>query len=389
MAGRRGRPAQDYSQADRLIKIVELLNAGKPVTVPALIEQFGVSRRTINRDLIVLHRRGKVRPGQYGADGHKAWLSGGTPEGESLKLTHQELVTLHFVRSHFAWLGETALAESLEKVFEKLGQALGKLSLRGKAARLHRSAWERKLYAVAPAAKPVDDEQSDVLDDIISALVKDDELKITYQKIDAPAQKGLRVRPLSLVADHGGLYMVAESAVGEPVRKVYALERIKEAKWLSKSGFVYPDDYDPAAYFATAFRVDVRNDPQHIELLFDAKAAPYVRARSWHATQEVELFDDGRLLLALDCDITPELVRWLSEWGPSLRVLAPASLAATLKVQAAETAALYDTPVPELPGAAKRAKRAAKREAKAAEAAARAAAAPGELHRREGTAEGT
>ena len=46
-----GRPKAEYSQAMRLLRMHDLLHHRQYVTIPQLMEQFSVDRRTIQRDV--------------------------------------------------------------------------------------------------------------------------------------------------------------------------------------------------------------------------------------------------------------------------------------------------------------------------------------------------
>ena len=61
---------------------------------------------------------------------------------------------------------------------------------------------------------------------------------------------------------------------------------------------------------------------EQVEIEFDARVAPYVRARVWHPSQQIEDARDGRRIS--DVERVPRLGRsWILSWGPFARVVSP------------------------------------------------------------------
>jgi proteasome accessory factor B len=59
--------------------------------------------------------------------------------------------------------------------------------------------------------------------------------------------------------------------------------------------------------------------------------APYVRARVWHASQQLRDEQDGRLLLTMNVCHDWALRSWILGWGPFARVVSPAPLASAIR----------------------------------------------------------
>ena len=67
--------------------------------------------------------------------------------------------------------------------------------------------------------------------------------------------------------------------------------------------------------------------PERIELEFDARLAPYVRGRIWHASQLLTEEDDGRVIMTLDVSNDWALRSWILGFGAAVRVTCPKALA--------------------------------------------------------------
>ena len=70
---------------------------------------------------------------------------------------------------------------------------------------------------------------------------------------------------------------------------------------------------------------------QRVEIEFSADVAPYVRARVWHASQDVRDNGDGGVHVTMDVCHDWALRSWILSWGPFARVVAPAALARTIR----------------------------------------------------------
>jgi predicted DNA-binding transcriptional regulator YafY len=68
-----------------------------------------------------------------------------------------------------------------------------------------------------------------------------------------------------------------------------------------------------------------------VEIQFDARVAPYVRARVWHPSQRLAEDAGGDLNLSMDVCHDWALRSWILSWGPLAKVVAPASLARQIR----------------------------------------------------------
>lgn len=63
-----GRPAVQYSQALRLLKIVEMLQHRRHLTIPQLMAEFDINRRTVQRDIAALTEVYAIEEGERTPD---------------------------------------------------------------------------------------------------------------------------------------------------------------------------------------------------------------------------------------------------------------------------------------------------------------------------------
>jgi predicted DNA-binding transcriptional regulator YafY len=147
-----------------------------------------------------------------------------------------------------------------------------------------------------------------------------------------------RVQPYRLALAHGGVYLVGWVPAYDAFR-TFAIERIERLS-ITEQTFRRTRDL-PADPFGGSMGV-FWGPPEHIELAFAARVAPYIRGRLWHASQQIEERPDGGLTLALDVSNDWALRSWVMGFGADVRVVRPAALAEAVRDEhrrAAEAAA--------------------------------------------------
>jgi len=96
----------------------------------------------------------------------------------------------------------------------------------------------------------------------------------------------------------------------------------------------------PDAAFAHSIGIN-DGPPEHIEIAFEPRIAPYVRARQWHASQTHADRTDGGVVLSLDVCNDWALRSWILSFGPLAHVLKPSALAAQIKDEIDRASARY------------------------------------------------
>jgi predicted DNA-binding transcriptional regulator YafY len=145
------------------------------------------------------------------------------------------------------------------------------------------------------------------------------------------AETDRRVDPYHLTFFNGGLYLVGYCHLRREVR-IFAVERIRAATAL-RDAFTKPVDFDAEAYLRGAWGI-VRGDLVAVRVVFSRRAAPHIRGRLWHASQELRELAEGRLELRLLVADTLEVRRWLLGFGAEVEVLAPQALREAIRLEA-------------------------------------------------------
>jgi proteasome accessory factor B len=148
-----------------------------------------------------------------------------------------------------------------------------------------------------------------------------------YHSVSSGRTKDYLVHPYRLAFAQGGLYVLAYVPDYEDVR-TFAVDRIASVS-LEKQTFT-PKVPIGDDVFANSLGVNT-GPAERVEVEFDRRVAPYVRARVWHASQQLRDEPDGRLLLTMDVCHDWALRSWILGWGPFARVVSPARLASAIQ----------------------------------------------------------
>jgi predicted DNA-binding transcriptional regulator YafY len=211
----------------------------------------------------------------------------------------------------------TILEAEIKPIYEKIRLNLN----RRERVRLERMS--RKFFYFGRGMKSYSGQQ-DVLDQVYSALVRENLLRISFDR-DGVENQAI-VRPLTLMMFNSGLYLVLQFEEQSSEDQVYhfRLESIQSAAVIKGSSFVYPAAYDPAKLHEGQFGI-IRGKAEYtVELEFDGdvKLQRYVQERKW--TDSDEYFAvDGKLHLRMKVSDLTEVRSWVLSFGCGCRVIGP------------------------------------------------------------------
>lgn len=311
----------DSTKVRRLFALAARFNDHARLTVAQMMEDYGVNRRTVNRDLNDLAELGLELEAEELPDGHKVWSLAGRSRRIQVPYNLTDLTALFLGRRMFDFLRGTLLEESLDKVYQSIENQLLRLRDFSQARNL-----ARKVYLVSEGPKELDPEQVEHLDAVLTGLLEQKLLQIHYVSSRGRAEN-LRVLPFTLVAFRRGLYLLARVDGSQQLRTL-ALERIRSAEWIRGSSFELPDDFDPEQHFASALFISP-GEPQRVELVFTATTEPFIRIRRFHHSQELERLPGGRLRMVLQVPAGPddfEILNFVLSFGANVEVVEPESL---------------------------------------------------------------
>ena len=315
--------------------ILRDLEASRRQTIDDLASRTGVTTRTIRRDLEALQASGFPLFDEL-IDGKRYW----TLEAKAFRrlddtgFTLAELSALYFSRTLVECLAATPFQQDVAAAFDKLSAALTP-GMRQFLDRLPLvfQAKGASPRAVRPGAAKGEREQ---IARLLDATLNHRRATMKYFSMSSGREKEYVIEPYRLIYSPGGMYLLAfVQAYGE--LRTFSVDRIRGIS-LHEERFT-PTEI-PDAAFAHSIGIN-EGPPEHIEIAFEPRIAPYVRERQWHASQTNADRGDGGVVLSLDVCNDWALRSWILSFGPLARVLQPAALAAQIKDEIDRAAERY------------------------------------------------
>lgn len=177
----------------------------------------------------------------------------------------------------------------------------------------------------------------------ITALKERQRLQFTYNSYSrATPTHGIQLEPYFLKLFRQRWYVTGRN-VHDKAIKTYALDRITEAH-LIPTTYQIPPTFDPQAYAKDSFGIIFNEStPQKVVIRVDARQAKYFRDLPLH-TSQTETTADGYSIFTYNLRLTYDFVQELLSHGPSVTVLHPAELRATIRENLSKTLSNYAEP---------------------------------------------
>jgi predicted DNA-binding transcriptional regulator YafY len=311
-------------------KVLHALESSRHgAAIDALARELDVTTRTIRRDLAALQEAGFPLFDERDEDGRVRWrLDGHVLKGIETGFTLAELCALYLSRNLLESVAGTPFQRDLTLAFSRLEKMLSP-RMRQFLDRLP------SVLAAKPGPRTRGGASSaDIVGRLLEATLHFRVATMRYHSVSSARVKDYRVHPYRLAFAQGALYLLAYVPDYEAVR-TFAIDRIAAIS-LEKQTFT-PKEQVGNEVFANSLGVNT-GPPAHVEVEFDARVAPYVKARVWHTSQEVRENGDG-IVLSMNVCHDWALRSWILSWGPFARVLTPGSLAGDV---AADLQAAHD-----------------------------------------------
>ena len=269
-----------------------------------LSAQLNVDRRTVYRDLEFL-----------ASQGVPLWQENGT---FGINRAHyQTTVRLTYHESVALVLAGLLLARTFDERNPHVIAALRRLAVtlpQPFTAQLERA-------ALRTQANHADPRHTSILEAISEGWGGGRKVQITYQPLNGEAARQRVISPYTLEATDAGVYVIGHDEASNEIR-TFKLERLQTARVLPDS-YAIPADFDPETYLAHSWRIMTGAEAVRVILRFNADAAPYVRERTWHPSQEFEEHEDGTLTVRACIAEPREMLPWIRSWGAQVEVLGP------------------------------------------------------------------
>lgn len=196
---------------------------------------------------------------------------------------------------------------------------------------------DRKLV-VLPGEEEVRGRRCGVLDEVIDAILRQEELEVRYREFNGKVSTFV-LRPYSLIVGRSRLYVVAPKPGFGPYP--FRFQRILSANRNGKL-FEYPkrDAYDPERLLRDSFGIFVDPDPVDVVVRLAPRWKTYARHHKWHRSQRVVKTPTG---IDIHLHVRPcaELKQWILSFGEDAEVIEPTELRSEIAGRLATAAARY------------------------------------------------
>jgi predicted DNA-binding transcriptional regulator YafY len=308
---------KDHGYAQRIDILKTRLLLGHRLRVSRIVEEFGVSKRTAQRDIKRIEDTGLDLEFEDLDTGERVWRVPEKAREIKVRYSVLDVTALFLGRRMFDFLEDTTLADGLDRVYGRIEEQLTETELQ-KAKRMG-----RKVYLVHEGPKQLPPEASEILDSCLAGLQYEHKLKAVYKSPGKPPKEHI-LHPYTLAAYKRGLYLVAYTERANDCT-TFSLERFVEMEWMRGEKFTYPQKYAPEIFFRSALFI-TPGDPEPIELIFSRTTEPFIRLRRFHDTQQIETLKDGRIRMTLTAPVNFETVNWVLSFGAHVEVIRPKKL---------------------------------------------------------------
>jgi len=306
-------------RSSRQFAIVHLLRARGWVSSASLAERFGVSQRTIYRDIENLVSHGVLVEATTGRNGGFR-LARENP-AESLTVDSQDalqLYVLSLIRQEAGEIGEsenTAISAHARRVVLTLSQRIY----------FDTTEWYWR------------DDGSGHLSALRSALLTTTAVEMSLREKRGAPNRTVIAKPYGLVWKGGDWWLVAArpNAIIERF-KLNNMDRVTK----TDLRFQYPDDFDLAQWWTQALE-DYGRGQTKVVLLVEPDSREEMLRLNLKPDSEVRDGEDGTLYITLYVDRWRWLIPLLATFGSHVRALEPPELVAAIKEHHMASLAAY------------------------------------------------
>jgi predicted DNA-binding transcriptional regulator YafY len=319
-------------RTERFYKIMALLEARRHVPREALLEELGVSRATLKRDLAYLRDR-MMAPIEW-EPGRGYFLE--APRGGAqpfqlpgLWFSAEEVHALLTMEHLLERLQPGLLARQVRPLRERVRRILGTGDYAGDEV-------ARRIRILQMGARTVEPAHFQA---VASAVLSRRRLRIRHYRRGSDDAMEREVSPQRLVHYRDNWYLDAWCHMRRALR-TFAVDAILESRALGRACREVPDT-DLDAALAAGYGIFAGAGVETAVLRFDPVRARWVSREQWHPRQEGQFELDGAWILRVPYSDPRELLMDILKYGPDVEVLAPATLREAVRAALGAAAGRY------------------------------------------------
>ncbi len=303
----------DTRQIVRQLDILrELAARTYGATLQELADEWGVSTRTIQRDLKVLSEVGFIIEEKVRDRKKYFTVQNNLPP---LNFPIDEIIALIFIEGIVSPLEGTPYKEAFQNTLNRITTTLPEpmqafLEEAGAAYYPHHRGQKEQI-------------SREIFETAHRAIKEHKVCNITYRAITTGQTKTYPITPFRLLYYHNGYYLLCRNPNYDDLLTL-AVERIQNLE-ITPQTFEPPDDLDIENRVQQAFGITLE-DPIDVKVRFSEWQARYIKQRIWHPSQEIEELDNGEIILSFQASGFYDIKSWILSHGADAEVLEPPAL---------------------------------------------------------------
>jgi proteasome accessory factor B len=331
---KRKREVSSRGQIERLFGIAAMIQNDRRATVGRIAAHFEVDRRTILRDIAFLRERLGVgiefdhEAGTYVLDSNFTHIP-------PLELNDTDFLLLSYLHQCIAPQAGTDIGKIMIRSFKRM---FGLLTGSRKWKEFARTV----LFRFDVSSGCTADKEVRIFNLLHRAINANKEVTFAYKSPKKPAAMKL-VEPCLLTMYRGRWYLYGVDTSKNKI-VLFAFARIEDVKTTGRTFTPEVATHSPRNLLRYSFGVSISADPPvDVVLEFEKEVVQRLKESVWHQFQELSDLPDGRARLVFRLSTMLEIRPWILSWGPYVKVIAPAELAADIAESGMRIAARYSS----------------------------------------------
>jgi predicted DNA-binding transcriptional regulator YafY len=320
-------------RTERFYKIDQLLNDRRSVSMVALIEELGISKATVKRDIEYMRDRLNA-PITWDRSLRGYRFDQSLPNASKFNLpglwfSDQEIFALLTIYQLLSNLGSGLLTPHIKPLLARLNALLG--SQDDSADEIRQRI--RILHMAARTERPENFEA------VASATIRRRRLKIAYHARSSDEVTEREVSPQRLVHYRDNWYLDGWCHLRNGLRS-FSVDAIKAAELLNRKAKPVAEQ-TLKKVLESSYGIFSGKADRQARLRFTPKQARWVAAEQWHPEQVSHYDKNGFYLLEFPYHNDGELIMDILRYGDDVEVLGPAALRRKVKQRLDAAAARY------------------------------------------------
>lgn len=304
-------------QYSRIIEIDRLLREKRRFALDGLAERFGVSRRTVERDIESLRDYFNA-PIVFDRTAMSYKYSAENFSLPSISLSEKELFTILLAERALRQYKGTPFEPVIHGAFNKLvGLLPGGAGVSVDVADLCSA-------VVFEQAPPVSEYDPDIFAKLLEAVARSQTMNITYYSASRDRVTSRKVDPYHIANWGGDWYLIARCHKNRDIRNFH-LTRVKEVH-AKDHYFSRPDDFKPREYMGAGFGQMTGPKKSTVRVKLFPPASKWAKEKIWHPTQVLQEHRDGSLEITMQVSGLDAVRRWALHFGAQAEILEPKAM---------------------------------------------------------------